>query len=129
MEVDIVDLGAKYVFCEERFVFVVEDDTEDLQDGHALVSDLEISASAIAHKDTNTCLKIGAQERFKVRDVTLKNLRARLQIPPPRPFDRTNIFWEEKINPGRGRSWNTCTTIIPWDMLEDFVVGEQSMRD
>ena len=48
MQVDIVDLGAKYVFFEEKFVFVVEDNTDDLQDGHALISDVEIPASAIA---------------------------------------------------------------------------------
>jgi hypothetical protein len=48
MEVDIVDLSTKCVFFEEGFDFVVEDNTEDLQDGHALVSDLEIPASAIA---------------------------------------------------------------------------------
>ena len=53
-------------------------------------------AGTIAHKDTNTCLTIGVQERFKVRDVILENLRARLQIPPPGPFDRTYISWEEK---------------------------------
>jgi hypothetical protein len=51
MEVDIIDLGAKYVFFEEEFDFVVHDSTEDLHDGHALVSDLEIPASAIVHKD------------------------------------------------------------------------------
>jgi hypothetical protein len=48
MDVDIVDLRAKYVFFEEMFDFVVHDSTEDLHDEHALVSDLEISASAIA---------------------------------------------------------------------------------
>ena len=48
MEVDIVDLIAKCVFFEEEFDFVVQDNTEDLQDGHALVSDLEIPASAMA---------------------------------------------------------------------------------
>ena len=78
-----------------------------------LVSDLEIFASAIAYKDTNTCLQTDAQERFKVWDVTLKNLWARLQIPPPGPFDRTDISWEEKINQGWGRSKNTCAAIIP----------------
>ena len=116
MEVDIVDLGAKYVSFEEMFDFVIEA-TEDLQDEHALVSDLEIPAGTIAHKDTNTCLKSSAQERFRVRDVTLENLWERLQIPPPGPFDRTDISWEQKINQGRDRSRNTYTTIIPWDML------------
>jgi hypothetical protein len=46
MEVDVVDLRAKCVFFEGTFDFVVEDNTEDLHDGHAL--DLEILASAIA---------------------------------------------------------------------------------
>ena len=91
MEVDIVDLGAKYVSFEEGFDFVIKEATEDLQDGYALVSDLEIPVGTIVHNDTNMCLKAGAQERFRVRDVTFKNLRARLQIPPPRPFDRTYI--------------------------------------
>jgi hypothetical protein len=48
MDVDVVDLRAKCVFFEEAFDFVVEDNTEDLQDGYALVLDLEILASAIA---------------------------------------------------------------------------------
>jgi hypothetical protein len=64
-----------------------------------------------------------------VRDLTLKNLWARLQIPSPGPFDMTNISWEDKINQGQGRSMNTCTAIFLWDRLEDFVIGEQSMRD
>ena len=93
-----MDLGAKYVSFEEGFDFVIEEATEDLGDEEALVSDMEITAGTIAHKDTNTCLKVGAQERFRVHDVTLENLRAKLQIPPPRPFDKTDISWEEKIN-------------------------------
>ena len=135
MAVDIVDLIAKYVSFEKKFDFVIEDATEDLQDGQMLGSDLEIHAGTVVHKDRastrtkNTCLKTSAQERFKVWDVTLKNLQARLRIPPPGPFDRTNISWEEKINQGQGRSRNTCSAIFPWDMLEDFVVGEHSMRD
>ena len=52
MEVDILDLGAKYVSFEEGFDFVIEEATEDLQDGHALVSHLEILVGTIAHKDT-----------------------------------------------------------------------------
>jgi hypothetical protein len=52
MDVDTVNLGAKYVSFEEGFDFVIEDNTENLQDRHVLDSDLEIPASAIAHKDT-----------------------------------------------------------------------------
>ena len=64
MEADIVDMGAKYVSFEEGFDFVIEEATEDLWDGQTLVSDLEIPVGTIAHKDTNTCLKAGAQEMF-----------------------------------------------------------------
>ena len=113
MQVDIVDLGGKYVSFEEWLDFVIEEAMEDLQDGHGLVSDLEFLAGTNANKDTNTCLKVGAQDMFRVRDVILESLRARLQIPPPGPFDRIYISWEEKINQGRGRNMNTCTTIIP----------------
>ena len=56
MEVDILDLGAKYVSFGEGFDFVIKDATEDLQDGHALVSDLEFLASTIVHKDTTALL-------------------------------------------------------------------------
>ena len=56
MDVDIVDLRAKYVFFEEGFDFVVEDNTENLHDGLTLVSDLEILAGTIAHKDTDALL-------------------------------------------------------------------------
>ena len=51
------------------------------------------------------------------------------QIPPPWPFDRIDISWEEKINQGWGRSTYTCTTIILWDKLHDFIVGDQNMQN
>jgi len=57
MEVDIVDLGAKYVFFEEEFDFQVHDNTEDLHDGHALVSDPEIHVGTIDHKDREYMLE------------------------------------------------------------------------
>jgi hypothetical protein len=117
MEVDIVDLGAKYVSFEGEFDFVIEDATEDLGGREALVSNMEIPARTIVDKDTNTCSKVGAQERFRVRDVTLENLWMKLQIPPLGPFHRIDISWEEKINQGHGRSRNTCTFIIHWDRL------------
>ena len=83
--------GSEICLFRRTCDFVIEEATKDQQEGHALVSDLEIPASTIAYKDTNTCLKTGAQERFRVRDVTLENLRSRLQIPPLGPFDMTNI--------------------------------------
>ena len=40
-----MDLGGKCVSFEEGFDFVIEEATEDLHDGHGLVSDLEILPS------------------------------------------------------------------------------------
>ena len=40
-----MDLGGKCVSFEEGFDFVIEEATEDLQDGHGLVSDLEFFPS------------------------------------------------------------------------------------
>jgi hypothetical protein len=42
---------SKICFFLRRVDFVVEDSTETLHDRHVLDSDLEIPASAIAHKD------------------------------------------------------------------------------
>ena len=39
---DIVDLGVKYVSFKEGFDFVIEETTEDLGDGEAPISNLEI---------------------------------------------------------------------------------------
>ena len=71
--------------------------------------------------------RVGGASR--VRDITLEKLRARLQVPPEGPFDRTDITWEGRTNQGRGRCRDTLRAIIPWDRLGDFVAGEQSMRD
>ena len=46
-----MDLGAKYVSFEEELDFVIEEATEDLQDGYALVSYMKISTGTITHKD------------------------------------------------------------------------------
>ena len=93
-----MDLGDKHVSFEERFHFVTEDAPKDLGDGEVPISDMEVCVCTVAHKDINMCLKSGAQERFRVRDVTLKNLQPKLHIPSLVPSDMTDIFWEEKIN-------------------------------
>ena len=41
---------------KKRIDFVIEEATEDLQDGHALILDLEILAGTIVHKDTATLI-------------------------------------------------------------------------
>ena len=116
MKVDVVDLGAKHISFKEEFHFLVVEALENLGDGEASISNLQVCGGIVVHKDK----KIVALERFRVRDVTLKKLRAKFQIPPPGPVDRTDISWEEKINQGQGRSKNTCTTIIPCDKLQDY---------
>ena len=83
-----MDLGAKHVSLEDGFHFGTEEAPEDLGDGEAPIFDLEVCTCIIAHKDSNICLKFGAHERFRVRDVTLKNLRAKLQILPPGLCDK-----------------------------------------
>jgi hypothetical protein len=55
--------------------------------------------------------KVGLASR--VRDITLEKLRARLQVPPDGPFDRTDITWEVRTNQGRGRCRDTSRAIIP----------------
>ena len=52
-----MDLRAKDVFFEEEFDFQVHDSTEDLHDGHALVSNLEIPTGTIVHKDREYMLE------------------------------------------------------------------------
>ena len=84
-------LEAKHVSLEEGFHFVIEEAREDLGDGEVPIFDLEVRAGKIAHKENNTCLNYGAHERFRVRGFTLENMRAKLQNPPPRPFDMTGI--------------------------------------
>ena len=73
-----MDLGAKHVSFEEGFHFVTEEAPEDVGDGEAPISDLEVRAGTVAHEDNNICLKFGAHERFRVRDVTLGKPRAKL---------------------------------------------------
>lgn len=107
-----MDMGSKHVTSEEFFHFVTEEVSKDLGDGEAPISNPKVCAGVVVHKDNNICLEYGEHERFRVRDVTFKNLGTKLQISPPGPFDRTNISWEDKINQGRGRNKNTCKTII-----------------
>ena len=58
-----MDLGGKCVSFEEGFDFVIEEATEDLQDGHGLVSDLEILLSFFCHFSLLTPLdSFGASE-------------------------------------------------------------------
>ena len=58
-----MDLGGKCVSFEEGFDFVIEEATEDLQDGHGLVSDLEILPSFFCHFSLLTPLdSFGASE-------------------------------------------------------------------
>ena len=106
-----MDLGAKHVSFRKEFHFLAKEALEDLGDGETLISNLQIHAGTLAHKFV-------AHESFRVRDVTLKNLWAKLQIPPPWSFDRTDIFWKKKIKQERNRSKTTCKAIIPWNMLQ-----------
>lgn len=73
-----MDLGDEHVPLKEGLDFVSEEALEDLRNGETPVSDLEVCASTTAQKDNNTSLESGAYERFRVWNVTLKNLRKKL---------------------------------------------------
>ena len=57
-----------------------------------------------------------------------EKVQASVQVPPPGPFSRTDILWEEKINAGNGYRRQTQKATIPWNRLEDFLEGEMSGR-
>ena len=52
-----MDLGGKCVSFEEGFDFVIEEATEDLQDRHSLVSNLEIPAIMVDYEDRRLYLQ------------------------------------------------------------------------
>jgi hypothetical protein len=53
-----------------------------------------------------------------------------LQNPGPGPFDREDLKWTKHVHSGRGGvSKPVHTATIRWDRLEDFVEGEETMRD
>ena len=64
-----MDLGGKCVSFEEGFDFVIEKATEDLQDGHGLVSDLEILLSFFSTILLTPLDSFGASE--EARDMLL----------------------------------------------------------
>ena len=63
-----MDPGGKCVSFEEGFDFVIDEATEDLQDGHSLVSDLEILPSFFCYSSLLTSLdSFGAIEEARKR--------------------------------------------------------------
>ena len=53
-----MDMGGKCVSFDEGCDFVIEEATEDLQDGHALVSDLEIPTRTDDYEDRRLYLLV-----------------------------------------------------------------------
>ena len=53
---------------------------------------------------------------------------ASVQVPPPGPFDRTDLKWEAKSNQGNGNIKDTHKATIHWARLDDFLEGEMSTR-
>ena len=76
--VDVVDLGDEHVSFKEGLDFVSKEALQDLRNGEAPVSDLEVCASTTTQNNNNTSLESGAYERFRVWNVTLKNLQKKL---------------------------------------------------
>ena len=75
-------------------------------------------------------VETSAQEK-KVRPSwrnVYKRVLASVQVPPPGPFDRTDLWWEAKSNQGNGNIKDTLKATIHWDRLDDFLEGEMSTR-
>lgn len=49
-------------------------------------------------------------------------------MPPPGPFDRTDIKWDDKVNQGGGTKKTVKKATILWSRLDDFLEGEMSTR-
>jgi hypothetical protein len=75
-------------------------------------------------------LQPGLEEAETVSARLLERVHCRLQNPPAGPFDREDLRWTKQINSGRGGlGKGIYSAIIPWDRLEDFVEGEESVCD
>ena len=57
------------------------------------------------------------------------NYRTRIQVLPLGWFNRYDIQWETQRISGGNRVQDTAVAIIPWKRLQDFVDGEENMRD
>jgi hypothetical protein len=91
--------------------------------------------------DAEEGVGLGGEQRRSRRGPLLERVRARLQNPGPGPFDREDLKWTKYVHSGRGGvsklvhsgrggvSKLVHTTIIRWNRLEDFVEGEETMRD
>jgi hypothetical protein len=86
------------------------------------------SAYAVLFSDGEECVE--DKKRPKNTTSPLERVRALLQKCPDGWFDRYDLKWKGKRNNGGGgKEVDTLRAIIPWDRLEGFVHGEQSMRD
>ncbi len=61
----------------------------------------------------------------KERDF-IQALKETLQSPPPRPFQKHDINWLLHVTTRHGLYNHIEIAVIPWDSLEDFVLGEQN---
>ena len=87
MEVDVVDLGAEHVSFKEDLDFFPKEAPEDLRNGEAPVSDLEVLCRYSRPKRQQYKLAMwNAGKKIWVWDVMLKNLRRKLQILSHEPF-------------------------------------------
>lgn len=56
-------------------------------------------------------------------------LRQVVQNPPPGPFRRQDLTWDQYVTCGRGRYHANEVVVIPWCRLQDFIDGEESDPD
>ena len=98
-----MDLGGKCVSFEEGFDFVIEEATEDLQDGHGLVSDLEIPARTDDYEDRRLYLLVSDLEVMR----TCNGFEA---------------MQAEASSWMRACFWNACLDMLAMDKEDDFRV-------
>jgi hypothetical protein len=104
-------------------------DQEQKDDGSGSADPLA-SFPTVDDSDIEDTVNVGHDEVGAGRSTVLERMRARLQNPPAGPFDREDVTWRKELHSGRGGHVKEVhTAIIPWDRLEDFVEGEETMRD
>ena len=53
-------------------------------------------------------------------------LQENIQTPPPGEFRMQDLVWPDHVTTGKCRQKGSKMTFILWDMLEDFILGEQN---
>ena len=61
-----------------------------------------------------------------VQAYLIKRLQESTQYPPTGPFAFEDLQWTQQVLSGNGRYNTIKYAVIPWERLQDFIVGEQN---